>query len=76
MTALNFGKKMCDMNDNRSIRRWQFVAILTDETEVELNGIPFISAVEDDIRTESVKRALKYEAETRNWVKDVVIRAV
>ena len=58
------------------VRRWQFIGILNDNTEVELTGLPFISADEDAIRKESRRRAIKFDLSGKGWVKDVIIQAV
>lgn len=49
--------------------RWRFIGILLDGSRVELPGVPFISADEDQIRAESVRRARAYDkAAPGNWV--------
>ena len=53
--------------------RWRFIGILLDGSRVELQGLPFISANEDDIRRESVRRAREHDVKSGNWVMDVEI---
>lgn len=49
--------------------RWRFIGILLDKSRVELPGLPFISADEDEIRAESVRRARAYDkAFPGKWV--------
>lgn len=58
------------------VRRWQFIGVLNDNTEIELTGLPFISANEDAIRKESIRRAIQFDLSGKGWVKDVIIQAV
>lgn len=62
--------------ENRRASRWLFVGILLDGSEVELKGFPFISANEEAIRKEAVRRSLEYDrAAPGNWIMDVRIEA-
>ena len=55
--------------ETRKACRWRFIGILLDKSRVELPGVPFISADEDEIRKESVRRARAYDkANPGKWV--------
>lgn len=64
------------VNDDKDerVRRFEFMAVLLDGTNVPLPGLPFIGKT-TSAKREAAKRAAKFEKDCNDqcWVKDVVL---